>query len=163
MFYRFGKAFYFISILAFIFTLLYFYSAMPEKVGIRVDESGNVDRILEKGSFFYGMILVFILLNAVVIFPPKSLETKSNKKFHRIFPIGDPYRDYLLGWFYSFGGIVNWSLGLLTLYIHTLNNQEELDPGKYNIWFYVIPSLLIIWLIGLFILFIGKFKTVKQS
>ena len=163
MFYRFGKAFYFISILAFIFTLLYFYSAMPEKVGIRVDESGNVDRILEKGSFFYGMILVFILLNAVVIFPPKSLETKSNKKFHRIFPIGDPYRDYLLGWFYSFGGIVNWSLGLLTLYIHTLNNQEELDPGKYNIWFYVIPSLLIIWLIGLFILFIGKFKAVKQS
>lgn len=136
---------------------------MPEKVGIRVDEGGSVERTLEKGTFFYGMIIAFILLNAAVIFPPKSLETKTNKKFHRLFPIGDPYRDYILGWFYSFGAIVNWSLGLLTFYIHTLNNQEELDPGKYNVWFYVIPSLLLIWILGLFMLFIGKFKAVKQS
>ena len=163
MYYRFGKAFYFFSILIFIFLLLYFYSAMPEQVGISIDDRGTINRDWEKGTFFYGMIAIFVILNVITMFTPKSLETKANKKMHRIFPIGDPYRDYILAWFYSFGGIINLSLGILSLYVHAINNQEEIGASSYNLWFYLMPILLLVWVIVLFILLVGKFKAVQRS
>ncbi|MDX5339337.1 MAG: DNA topoisomerase IV [Cyclobacteriaceae bacterium] len=163
MYYRFGKAFYFFSILAFVFLLVYFYSAMPEKIGVTIDDNGNLIRSWEKGTFFYGMIGAFLFLNAVVLFPPKSLETKSNKRFHRVFPLGDPYRDYILTWFFSFGGIINFSLGIFVFYIHSVNNQEAEAAGDFSLWFYLIPTILMIWVIGLFLLFVGKFKSIRKS
>ncbi len=163
MYYRFGKAFYFLSILLFVFFLLYFYSALPETVGLSIDESGSINRNWEKGSFFYGMIAAFVIFNAIILYPPKSLETKSNKKLHRIFPIGDPYRDYFLAWFYSFGGVVNMSLALLVFFVHSINNQEEIATSQFTFFFYLMPAFLVVWVIGLFVLLIGKFKQVQKG
>ena len=137
MYYRFGKAFYFFSILLFIFILLYFYSALPETVGLGVNENGLVDKIWNKGTFFYGMVAAFVIFNGITLYPPKSLETKSNKKLYRIFPIGDSYRDYFLAWFYSFGGMLNLSLALLVFFIHAINNQDEISPSKFSFFFYL--------------------------
>jgi hypothetical protein len=163
MYYRFGKASYFLSILLFLFFLLYFYSALPETVGLSIDESGSINRNWEKGSFFYAMVAAFVIFNAIIIYPPKSLETKSNKKLHRIFPIGDPYRDYFLAWFYSFGGVLNMSLALLVFFVHSINNQEEIATSKFTLFFYLLPAFLLIWVIGLFVLLIGKFKQVQRG
>jgi hypothetical protein len=163
MYYRFGKAFYFLSILLFLFFLLYFYSALPETVGLSIDESGSIIRNWEKGSFFYAMVAGFVIFNAIIIFPPKSLETKSNKKLHRIFPVGDPYRDYFLAWFYSFGGVLNMSLALLVFFVHSINNQEEIATSKFTLFFYLLPAFLLLWVVGLFVLLIGKFKQVQKG
>lgn len=163
MYYRFGKAFYFLSILLFLFFLLYFYSALPETVGLSIDESGSINRNWEKGSFFYAMVATFVIFNAIIIYPPKSLETKSNKKLHRIFPIGDPYRDYFLAWFYSFGGVLNMSLALLVFFVHSINNQEEIATSKFTLFFYLLPAFLLLWVVGLFVLLIGKFKQVQKG
>lgn len=163
MYYRFGKAIYFLSVLVFVFFLLYFYSAMPEQVGLSVDENGSVNRSWEKSTFFYGMVTFFLILNAATLFLPKSLETKTNRKLHKIFPIGDPFRDYLLTWFYSFGGLVNLSLGLAALYVHAINNQEEIAASSYNFWFYLTPVLVLFWVIALFVLILGKFKSIQRS
>ncbi|SEG13387.1 DNA topoisomerase IV [Algoriphagus boritolerans] len=163
MYYRFGKAFYFISILLFVFFLLYFYSALPESVGLSIDESGVLNRNWEKGSFFYAMVGAFVIFNAIILYPPKSLETKSNKKLHRIFPVGDSYRDYFLAWFYSFGGILNLSLALLVFFVHSINNQEEIATSQFTFFFYLMPAFLLVWVIGLFVLLIGKFKQVQKG
>jgi hypothetical protein len=163
MYYRFGKAFYFLSILLFVFFLLYFYSALPERVGLSIDDTGSIQRNWEKGSFFYGMVAAFVIFNAVILYPPKSLETKSNKKLHRIFPVGDPYRDYFLAWFYSFGGVLNMSLALLVFFVHSINNQEEIATSQFTFFFYLMPAFLVIWVIGLFVLLIGKFKQVQRG
>jgi hypothetical protein len=163
MYYRFGKAIYFLSVLVFVFTLLYFYSAMPERIGIGLNEEGVIDRSWEKGTFFYAMTAFFMVMNLTTLFLPKSLETKTNRKLHRIFPIGDPYRDYLLTWFYSFGGIINISLSFASLYVHAVNNQEEIAASSYNFWFYLMPILLVVWVIALFVLLTGKFKAIQKS
>lgn len=163
MYYRFGKAFYFISILLFVFFLLYFYSALPESVGLSVDENGVLNRNWEKGSFFYAMVAAFVIFNAIILYPPKSLETKSNKKLHRIFPVGDSYRDYFLAWFYSFGGVLNLSLALLVFFVHSINNQEEIATSQFTFFFYLMPAFLLVWVIGLFVLLIGKFRQVQKG
>jgi hypothetical protein len=163
MYYRFGKVFYFTSILLFVFFLLYFYSALSETVGLSIDEDGTLNRNMEKGTFFYGMVAVFLVLNAVTIFIPKSLETKTNRKMHRIFPIGDPYRDYILTWFYSFGGIINLSLALVVFFVHSINNQEVIATSQFNFFFYLMPALLVLWVIGLVVLLGGKFKQIQKG
>jgi len=163
MFYRFGKVFYFTSILFFIFFLLYFYSALAETVGLSINETGAIAKLVEKGTFFYGMIIAFLFLNAVTLFTPKSLETKSNKKLHQIFPIGDPFRDYLLAWFYSFGGLINLSLSLLVFFVYSINNQEVIEARQFSFFFYLMPALLVLWAVGLVVLLMGKFKQVQKG
>ena len=161
MYYRFGKFFYFLSVLVFLFTLLYFYAALPEQIGFRLDEQGNILRDYEKSTFFYALAVGFLVLNLVTIYTPKTLETRTNRKLHRLFPIGDPFRDYLLAWFYSFGGWVNFSLALAALYVHAINNQEELSAASYNLWFYLMPIVLFIWVGILFVLLFKKFKATQ--
>ena len=161
MYYRFGKVFYFFSVLVFLFALLYFYAALPEQIGFSLDEQGTVVRDFAKSTFFYALVLGFLVLNLVTIYTPKTLETKTNRKLHRIFPIGDPFRDYLLTWFYSFGGWVNLSLALSGLFVHAINNQEVLSAASYNLWFYLMPIILFVWVGGLFVLLFKKFKATQ--
>jgi hypothetical protein len=158
MYYRFGKAFYYFSIVIFLFFLLYFYSALPEQVYFQLDAA---DR-WPKGTYFYGMISLFVIFNLISLLPPKLLETKSWKKLHRLFPIGDPFRDYLLTWFYSFGGVLNLSLGMMVFYTHSINNQQEITADQFSVFFYLIPALLLVWIIALFLLFVGKTKKLQN-
>jgi hypothetical protein len=161
MYYRFGKFFYFFSVLIFLFALLYFYAALPEQIGFSLDDQGQLLRDYAKSTFFYGLISGFVLLNVATVYTPKTLETKTNRKLHRLFPIGDPYRDYLLAWFYSFGGWVNLSLTLAALFVHAINNQEEISASAYNLWFLVMPVVLFVWMGALFVLLFKKFKSTQ--
>lgn len=163
MYYRFGKAIYLLGVLLFIFVLLYFYSALPERVSIQMNEQGVSSWNLEKSVFFYGMIFCFLIFNGLVLLPPKLLETKSHQGLRKIFPVGDVYRDYFLAWFYSFGFILNFSLGLMVFYAHSINNQNEIASSDYNVFFYSIPVLFLIWVIGFFLILLGKFKQVQQN
>jgi hypothetical protein len=161
MYYRFGKVFYFFSILVFLIALLYFYAALPEQIGFSLDEQGAVARDFAKSTFFYALALGFLVLNGITIYTPKTLETKTNRKLHRLFPIGDPYRDYLLAWFYSFGGWVNLSLSLAALFVHAINNQEVIAASSYNLWFLLMPLILFAWVGVLFVLLFKKFKSTQ--
>ncbi len=163
MYYRFGKTFYFLGVIMFIFFLLYFYSALPETVSYSTDGNGLSPEKLGKGTFFYGMVGIFLILNSVVLLPPKLLETKGHRGLVRIFPIGDAFRDYYLAWFYSFGGIINLSLITLVFYTHSINNQEEIATSEFNVFFYLIPTLFVIWIIALFAIILGKFKQVQGN
>lgn len=163
MYYRFGKVFYFLSILIFLITLLYWYASLPAMVGFQADELGVVVQQFEKSNFFYTMAGTFLILNLLVMYLPKSLETKANRKLHQFFPVGDPFRDYLLLWFYSFGGWVNLGLVLTGLFIHVINKLDNSNISDYRLWFFLLPLILMAWIIGLFVLLVKKFKTSQEG
>ncbi|MFC3881388.1 DNA topoisomerase IV [Algoriphagus namhaensis] len=157
MYYRFGKVFFYFSVFGFVLFLLYFYSAMPELLKYQPDGIQDNGR----DTFFYAMIGLFAVVNMIVLVPPKMLETKTHKGLHRIFPVGDNYRDYILAWFYSFGSVINLSLLIMVFYVHAINNQNEIQASKFNFFFYLIPVLLAIWVVALFVLLFNKFKQVR--
>lgn len=163
MYNRFGKAFYLLSLNLFIFCLLYFYSGMPEKIRYSFDQTGNTADYISKSSFFYGAVIFFIVMNMLVLLPPKLLETKNHKGLMRIFPIGDSYRDYYLGWFYSFGAILNGSLATLVYFTFSINNYYDAQASDYNFLYFLIPGLFILWGIGLVAILVGKFQQVKNN
>lgn len=163
MYYRFGKVFHFISILLFLFTFLYFYSAMPDIIAYELDENGYATKEISKGTFFYIGIILFAVLNFVLITPAKLIENKSTKTFRQLFPTGDVFRDYMLTWIYSFTGVINISLAIMSLFIHAINNQNEIGSGSYSFFFYLIPILFLVWIIVLFWILLQKFNAIRNN
>jgi hypothetical protein len=55
------------------------------------------------------------------------------------------------------------SLALLVFFVHSINNQEVIAANQFTFFFYLMPAMLFIWVIGLFALLIGKFKQVQKG
>lgn len=163
MYFRFGKVFHFLTVLLFLFTFLYFYSAMPEFIAYELDENGYATKEISKNTYFYIGIILFGILNFSLITPAKMIENKSTKTFRQLFPTGDFFRDYMLAWIYSFSGVINISLAIMSLFIHAINNQNEITSENYSFFFYLIPILFGVWIIALFWILLQKFNAIKNN
>lgn len=162
MYYRFGKVFHFLSILLFIFVFLYTYSALPDLVGFEQDENGEFTKSGTKSTFFYIGIIAFALLNLLLALPAKMIEKQSTPNLKRLFPKGDTITDYLVAWMYSFMGIINISLSIMSLFVHAINNQNEIGTSSFSFFFYLVPVLFVVWIIALFWILLQKFKSIQQ-
>jgi uncharacterized membrane protein len=163
MYYRFGKVFHFLSVLIFIIIFLYTYSALPDQVAYEIDSQGSISKIISKNTFFYSGIILFLILNVILITPGKLIENQSTKNIKRLFPIGDVFRDYMLTWIYSFVGIINISLCIMSIFVHSINNQNEISSGEFNFFFYLIPVFFVVWIVGLFWILLQKFKSLQSN
>lgn len=162
MYYRFGKVFHFLSILLFVFVFLYIYSALPDLVGFEQDESGEFTKSGSKGTFFYIGIIVFGVLNLVLALPAKMIEKQSTPNLKRLFPKGDSITDYMIAWMYSFLGIINFSLCIMSLFVHSINNQNEIATSSFSFFFYLVPVLFLVWIIALFWILLQKFGSLQK-
>ncbi|WP_439481532.1 DNA topoisomerase IV [Cyclobacterium plantarum] len=163
MYTRFAKVFYFLSIGLFLFLLLYVYAALPEFATYVVNEAGMPLKQVSKDSFFYGTVALFLVYNLLLIIPAKLIEMKINVSLKRLFPVGDPYRDKMLSWIYSFIGILNIATAVLVFYIHSLSNQNEISSSEFSFFFYLAPVLMLVWVLVLFYLLAGKMKQVRTG
>lgn len=163
MYYRFGKVFHFFSVLTFIFSFLYVYSSLSELVALEIAEGGEVIKSLSRNTFFYTGLIIFILLNVILLIPAKLIEQQSTKNLKRLFPTGDKFRDYMLTWIYSFVGIINFSLSIMGLFVHSINNQNEISTGSFAFFFYLIPIFFVVWIIVLFWILLKKFTAVQKD
>ncbi|WP_194974864.1 DNA topoisomerase IV [Aquiflexum lacus] len=163
MYYRFGKVFHFLTVLVFIFVFLYTYSALPDQVAYEIDSQGAISKIISKNTFFYIGIILFVVLNIILITPGKLIENQSTKNIKRLFSIGDVFRDYMLTWIYSFVGIINISLCIMSIFVHSINNQNEISSGEFNFFFYLIPVFFVVWIVGLFWILLKKFKSLQSN
>jgi len=163
MYYRFGKAFHFLSVLFFLISFLYIYSALPDVVIYELNEEGYGEKFMTKTTFFYSGIIFFLILNLILITPGKMIESQSTPNLKRLFPTGDQFRDYILTWIYSFVGVINISLSILALFIHSINNQNEIATSDFVFFFYLIPIFFVVWIVGLFWILINKFKSIQNQ
>ncbi|ERM82607.1 hypothetical protein P872_04650 [Rhodonellum psychrophilum GCM71 = DSM 17998] len=161
MHFRFGKVFHFFSVLLFIFSFLFIYASLSEQVAYAIDDQGTVLKQVSKESFFYTGIIFFVVLNVLIIFPGKMVENQSTKNIKRLFPVGDPARDRMLIWIYSFAGIINVCLAIMLLFIKSLNHQNEISMSEFSFFFYLIPVFFVVWIIALFWILLEKFKSVQ--
>ncbi|GAB2989450.1 DNA topoisomerase IV [uncultured Cyclobacterium sp.] len=163
MYTRFAKFFYFLSIGLFLFVFMYAYASMPDFATYEQNSKGLPVKQVSKESFFYFTVILFFVYNVLLVIPGKMIEMKGSNALHRLFPVGDSYRDRILAWIYSFIGVGNLCLSIMVFYIHSLTNQNEIRNTEYNVFFYLVPILLAAWVIGLFIVLVGKMKQVKTG
>ncbi|AFL85452.1 hypothetical protein Belba_2922 [Belliella baltica DSM 15883] len=163
MYYRFGKVFHFISVLVFILSFLYIYASLSDIVAYQLDENGGFLKSVPKETFFYSGMIIFIVLNVIMIVPGKLIENQSTANLKRLFPKGERLSDLIIAWIYSFVGVINISLTIMALFIHSINNQNEISSGEFSFFFYLIPIFFVIWIGGLFWILGQKFKEVQSK
>ncbi|MDN3670911.1 DNA topoisomerase IV [Echinicola jeungdonensis] len=164
MYYRFAKAFHLLTVLFFIVTFLYLYSGLPEKVILEVDEFGEILKTISRNTFFYTGIGVFVILNLLLVTPAKMIENKTSRNLRKLFEVGDPSRDQILSWIYSFVGIINVSIVVIAFYIHNINRSLELGiENNSQFLMYVLPIFFVIWIVMLFVILTRKIRQVKSS
>jgi hypothetical protein len=161
MYSRFAKVFYLISILFFIAGFLYVYATLPEVVSYEVNEAGN-PRDISRDAFFFVALAIFMVLNLLVIVPAKLIENQSLGRVGRLFEVGGPFRDQMLGWIYSFIGIINISSLILTFYVFRINTIKGSGSGGIDFLFYLVPLFFLVWIVVLFIILGKKIKQIQS-
>lgn len=163
MYTRLAKAFYFITAILFIVTFLYIYAALPESVAYELNESGSLLKGMSRDSLFFVSMGIFVGLNLILVIPAKMVENQVLGRTKTLFKTGSSFRESLLIWVYSFGGIINLNLILLVFYILRINNFGGNESSGFDILYYFIPFLLAGWVVALFILLGKKIQQVQDS
>ncbi|UCS92675.1 DNA topoisomerase IV [Echinicola marina] len=161
--YRFAKAFHLLSVFLFIVIFLYIYSALPQQVNYEVGESGQTLKIIDKDTFFYAGIGLFIFLNLVFITPAKMIENKSTLNIKKLFRNGDPFKDNMLTWSYSFAAVMNIGIVIIAFYVHGINGMTEAIGNSSGYGLYLIPVFFVIWIIWLFVIVSKKMSSLKSE
>ncbi|QDH80650.1 DNA topoisomerase IV [Echinicola soli] len=160
---RFAKAFHLITVLAFIVIFMYIYSGLPEMVGFELNEEGFAHGVMNKNIFFYIVIGIFLVLNILLVTPAKLIESGASPNIKKLFAKGDPFREQMLTWIYSFVGIINVSIIVVVMYLFQLNGTIEETGRPSGLGLYILPVLFVIWTVILFILLTRKMKSVQSN
>ena len=162
MYTRFAKVFYFITVVFFIVGFLYIYASLPEKVTYELSGDGSAGKELGRDTFFFVAMATFVVLNLMIVVPAKMVESNFSLRLRRILHAGDPFRDQMLSWVYSFAGIFNINLIILDLYVSRINSFVGNESGWFNFIYYLGPVLLLLWILALFFLLGKRIKQIQS-
>ncbi|HLT08170.1 MAG TPA: hypothetical protein VK014_11635 [Cyclobacteriaceae bacterium] len=163
MYTRLAKAFYFLTAILFVASFLYIYASLPQQVAYELNSSGNLEKGMSRDGFFFVSIVIFIGLNLILVIPAKMVENQVMVKARSLFSKGSPFRESLLSWVYSFSGVININLVLLVFYILRINLFDGNAASDFDFLYYIIPLLLVGWIIALFVLLGKKVQQVQDS
>lgn len=162
MYIRFAKVFYFITVFLFVVGFLYIYASLPEKVTYELSGDGGTGKQLGRDTFFFVAMATFVLLNLMIVVPAKMAESNFSLRVRRILRAGDPFRDQILSWVYSFAAIFNVNLIILNLYVSRINAFVRNDSSWFDFIYYLGPLLLLLWIVGLFFLLGKRIKQIQS-
>lgn len=138
-----------ISLLVYLVILLLVYAYMPESVAYQADELGNYAEFVSKDTFFYTILIGFVISNAIFYFFRRTMEF--SKKSAGFF--GDQgFKETFLSWFLVFKLSVNALFIFTTIFLGIFNNQEDLNINQFDLLAYLGPSLVVLSLLILIIL-----------
>ncbi len=163
MYSRLSKAFYFLSVFFFLIGFMFIYSSSPEFVTYELSDRGLPLKQFSKETFFYLFLGVFVLSNILLIIPAKLIELQYNLTLKKLFPKGAKFRDRMLLWIYSFAAMVNLSTFILIFYLYRITNMEEFQDSSFDFFFYLVPVIFVVWIIGLFYILVQKMKEVNSG
>lgn len=161
MYRRLSKAFYGLTILLFLIVFLYIYSASPEFVTYELSDRGLPLKQFTKETFFYLFIGLFLFVNVLLMLPAKMIETHFSPMLRRVFPRGEPFRELMLSWLYSFAAVLNIATVTMVFYLHSITNQNEISSSEFNFFFYLAPVLIGVWVLVFFYILAKRIAQVK--
>lgn len=155
---RLVKFFWYISIIVFLITLLFVYAYLPGRVGVHADPAGIPDYYIDKATFFYTSIALFLLANIPLFILRRLLQkhwaeshVATQKSVGRLSLQKD-----LSNWLLSLATALNIFFIIGVVYLGIFNNAEGLDMWKFAPVVYAGPLLIGILFIVLLYIFFKK-------
>lgn len=133
------KFFWLVSLFIYLGGLLWIYSFLPDRVGFHVNMYGMPDEFIERSSFFYSSLFIFLLSNALLYALHKLLMvTRRTAQTERALLL----RQDLAGWLLGFAGALNLFFVMAMLFFGLFNSRENFDVNDYALLVYGGPLLL---------------------
>lgn len=151
---KFFRFFWIFTTLAYFAALLLSYAYLPEQVGIHADAEGAVDQLIDKETFFYvglGVFIVANLLGSILLSVLSGIPARSGFYFR-----SESFKDSITSWFSTFVAIINIFLITAVMYIALFNNQEDFRISQFNWLIYVAPLFFVIHLIWLVMIIVRR-------
>lgn len=123
------------SAIIFLGTLSWVYAYMP--IMVKMDEEGVTQ--VHKENFFYGGIILFVVINAIILFIQNILNKRVSSEL-------------LKSWVGGFTFVFNLYLSFIIGFLGVLNNATHIPPSNYYYLNYLGPILILAWLIVLIFL-----------
>lgn len=155
---RLVKFFWFLSIIIFLITLLFVYAYLPARVGINTGPGGLPDEFIDRSTFFYGSIGLFLLANVPIYILRKLLEKTwmEDRREELMSPARMKFRQNIIDWLLAFATALNVFFVLGMIYLGVFNSAEDLDIGLYAPLVYAGPLLIGILFLVLIYIFVKK-------
>jgi hypothetical protein len=138
------KFIYGISILVYLFVLVYVYAFLPDQVGLLYDDLGKAILILSKSDFFYAALGLFVVTNGIILIYRRLNRGRLNLDKTDFDEMSLLERTY--HWLNGLSFIFNVILSFSILFIGMFNNSDDFDISNYIAFIYIGPILLFGWI-----------------
>lgn len=155
---RLVKFLWFFSMLIFLIALLYVYAYMPGMVGIHAGPQGDADQFINRSTFFYVSIGIFLIANIAFYVLKKLLEEMwlRSSSSALVSPARMKRRADVADWLLGFAAALNFFFVLILIYLAMFNNSEDMSQGIYAPLVYGGPIMMGILFIILIFIFTKK-------
>ncbi|MFA0963758.1 hypothetical protein AB9P05_18270 [Roseivirga sp. BDSF3-8] len=148
-----------ISLIAFLGAFLVVYAYLPGEVAINSDAGGRGNQFVSKEMFFYGGIGFFMLTNIVLylfsrLIHMEASRMNSNNRGSGLFH----FRNRLAVWIKGLTILINLFFITISLFIGIFNSTDNVGTMDYVLLIYLIPVLIVGWLIYLGVIISGAVK-----
>ena len=149
MTYKIANALRLISILILVVVFFIFYAGLPEQVLVLIDELGNPTQYFPRDTFFYIILSILILANALVYILSILFSKTNQETLKRVASYG-----MLLA------VVINVFFGVSLTFLGILNGRENFDYSSFAPFFYLSGSLFVIWVISFLVSILRSKKQV---
>ncbi len=128
------KAFWFITLLSTLATLLYTYAAIPM----------GSDLVLFDGGTSISREMLFNISLAIITIGNFSLYSIARKYRKSEMPVAE----FLVGWLMSFASVLNFFFMSSLTFIQVINSGENFDYTNFGYYIYITLGLVIGWVVA---------------
>ncbi|WP_339606233.1 hypothetical protein [uncultured Roseivirga sp.] len=144
------------SYLIFLAALIWAYASLAGQVSYKFDGDGTAVEIVDKNTFFFASVIIFLVANVICVSFIKVLKKiKSSED-----GVGIRNRALKLDvitWIKGFAGILNIMFTTIVFFLGFMN-MNELKLDALSIYIYIGPVLLIFWFF-----YLVKILSVRRS
>lgn len=132
-----------VSYLIFLGVLIWAYASMAAQVTYRFDGDGSALEVVNKDTFFFASVGIFLLANVICIVflqTLKKIKTTEDGQGIR----NRSLKLDVITWVKGFAGILNIMFTTIVFFLGFMN-MNELKMDALSVYIYIGPILLIIW------------------
>ena len=143
-----------VTILLFTGALIWSYAFLASQVNYRFDPAGGALGTASKDTYFFGAIVIFLLVNIVCLWFVKTLRKITTTEDGTGIRNKSLKMD-LIGWVKGFAGVLNLFFSLILVFLGLMNMSADYNIKTMGFYVYLGPILIVIWFFYLAVI-LGK-------
>ncbi|MFY0594524.1 hypothetical protein [Roseivirga sp.] len=133
-----------VTIALFTGALIWSYAFLASQVNYRFDPAGDALGTASKDTYFFGAIVIFLIINVVCFWFVKTLKKISTTDDGTGIKNRSLKQD-IINWVKGFAGVLNLFLSLVLVFLGLMNMSADYNIKTMGFYVYLGPVLILVW------------------